>query len=255
MNCVVLAGGVPKENDPLFPFTQGKPKALLDVCGKPMVRWVIDALLRSKHIDRVVLVGLSSIDGLDWPELVVCIPNHGELLRNALAGIKKALELEPDSPQAILCSADIPLITPLMVDDFISQCTDLDIAIHYCIVPRSLMERRFPKARRSFVHFSDAVVSGGDIFAIDPHLALSNQELWEDLIGRRKSPMKQARRIGLGVVIKLLLRRLSIAEAEIRVSNALGLKGRVVIANYAELGMDVDKPHQLEICLRELSDR
>ena len=83
----------------------------------------------------------------------------------------------------------------------------------------------------------------------------TNHELWEDLIGSRKNALKQALRIGLGTLVKLLLRRLSLAEAEERVAKAMGLTGRAVLVRHAELAMDVDKPFQLEICRRELAGR
>jgi hypothetical protein len=79
--------------------------------------------------------------------------------------------------------------------------------------------------------------------------------MWDDLIGGRKSALRQARRIGVGTLLRLLLRRLSMAEAEERVSRALNLRGRAVIVRQAELGMDVDKPFQLEICQEELAGR
>ncbi len=44
MDAIVIAGGVPTPVEPLYPYTQGKPKALLDLCGKPMIQWVLDAL-------------------------------------------------------------------------------------------------------------------------------------------------------------------------------------------------------------------
>jgi hypothetical protein len=37
------------------------------------------------------------------------------------------------------------------------------------------------------------------------------------------------------------------------VSKRLGLRGRAVVCPYAEIGMDVDKPFQLEIMRADLS--
>lgn len=34
---IVIAGGIPKEGEPLYPLSQGKPKALLPIAGKPMI--------------------------------------------------------------------------------------------------------------------------------------------------------------------------------------------------------------------------
>jgi NDP-sugar pyrophosphorylase family protein len=48
MDAVVTAGGIPQPEELLYPYTQGKPKAMLDIGGKPMVQWVLDALSGSK---------------------------------------------------------------------------------------------------------------------------------------------------------------------------------------------------------------
>jgi nitrite reductase/ring-hydroxylating ferredoxin subunit len=37
MDAIVLAGGIPLPEDPLYPYTQGHSKALVDIAGKPMV--------------------------------------------------------------------------------------------------------------------------------------------------------------------------------------------------------------------------
>ena len=49
MDALVVAGGIPKEGEPLYEYTQGLPKALLDVGGKHfqvlrrlMVWWSLD---------------------------------------------------------------------------------------------------------------------------------------------------------------------------------------------------------------------
>jgi hypothetical protein len=45
----------------------------------------------------------------------------------------------------------------------------------------------------------------------------------------------------------LLLRQLSLKDAEAAVCKRLGVKGKAVLCPYPEVGMDVDKPAQLEI--------
>ncbi len=44
MDAIVIAGGIPEPGEPLYPYTQGKPKATLEISGKPMAQWVLDAL-------------------------------------------------------------------------------------------------------------------------------------------------------------------------------------------------------------------
>ena len=95
LDAVVIAGGIPGEEEPLYPYTSGKPKALMDMCGKPMIQWVLDALEGAETIDRIVIVGLPEESGLVSPKTKLFIPNQGGMLDNIRAGVEKALELNP----------------------------------------------------------------------------------------------------------------------------------------------------------------
>jgi hypothetical protein len=61
--------------------------------------------------------------------------------------------------------------------------------------------------------------------------------------------------VGLGLFLRLLTRRLSLSDAERRVSQVLNIRGRAIPFPYAEVGMDVDKPFQLDIVRAELEAR
>jgi NDP-sugar pyrophosphorylase family protein len=89
MDVIVMAGGIPKPDDPLYEYTQGQPKALLDIAGKPMVQWVLDALAEAESIDQVVLISLSEESGLEFTKRITYIPDQGGLLQNVRAGIGK----------------------------------------------------------------------------------------------------------------------------------------------------------------------
>jgi hypothetical protein len=53
--------------------------------------------------------------------------------------------------------------------------------------------------------------------------------------------------LGFRTIIKFLFRRLSIRDAEELSKRLLQAEGHVIVSPYADLAMDVDKPHQLEI--------
>ena len=44
MHAIVTAGGAPTPKEPLYPLTRGDYKALLEIQGKAMIQWVLDAL-------------------------------------------------------------------------------------------------------------------------------------------------------------------------------------------------------------------
>jgi len=51
----------------------------------------------------------------------------------------------------------------------------------------------------------------------------------------------------LGFLLRFVLRRLTLAQGERKAESILGVPCRVLPVRYAELGMDVDKPHQLDM--------
>src|SRR5512144_1915833 len=77
MDAVVMAGGIPNPEDPLYTFLKGDAKALVDVAGKPMIQWVLDALGGAKRVDNVILVGLSPKNQLNCRKPLHFISNQG----------------------------------------------------------------------------------------------------------------------------------------------------------------------------------
>ena len=53
MNILILAAGYATR---LYPLTENRAKPLLDVCGKPMMEWVIDNLAPIEGIEKVYVV-------------------------------------------------------------------------------------------------------------------------------------------------------------------------------------------------------
>lgn len=252
---VVMAGWNPGEEDPLAAYSGGGPKALIPIAGKPMVAYVVDAIAGSRYVNRVVIVGLDPEDGVAFATPVEYVPARGGMLDNAEAGIERVLALDPGVPAVLFSSSDIPTLTPAIVDAFIETCFETDHDLYYSIVEQSVMERRFPESRRSYVRLREGRFAGGDLILVRAGMALTNQELWQRLSAARKNAWRQASLFGLWPLLKLVLRRLSLPEAEARAGKALGCCGRAVVFPYAEVGMDVDKPFQLEIARAELELR
>ncbi len=253
IDCIVLAGGVPQEEDLLYEYTQGRPKALIDVAGKPLVQWVLDALDAAPSVRNIIFVGLAREHGITSPKISHYVPDQGSMLKNILAGIDQVLEIDPATQQVLISSSDIPMLNGAMVETFLAQCADPAVDIYHSIVPREKMEQRFPGSRRSYVHFSDGDFAAGDIHVVAPRIAHAHEDLWNDLLNSRKNALKQAARLGPAFFAKLMARRLSLAELERLALQKLGLNVRAMVVDYAEMGMDADKPFQLEICRQDLA--
>ncbi len=253
MDAIVIAGGIPQPEEPLYPYSHGDAKALIDVAGKPMVQWVLDALGDAKSVDNVLLIGLSAKNGLTCKKPIYYISNQGRMLSNVVAGVNKALELNKETQYVLIVSSDIPALKPEMVDWLVDNCMQTNDDLYYGICPKDVMEKRFPNSKRTYTHLKDMDVCGADINMTHVRMATEHLDMWEQLIGNRKSPLKQAKIIGLGTLFALFTRRLTMEDAVKRVCKRIGIQGRAIVWPYAEACMDVDKPHQLELMRADLA--
>jgi GTP:adenosylcobinamide-phosphate guanylyltransferase len=247
MDAIIMAGGIPKPDDPLYAYTQGKSKALLEIAGKPLIQWILGAIEDSKTIDRVVIVGLETSIDLKCTKPMAFVPNHDSILDNVRAGVKKVSEINPEAVFALVLTSDIPAITGEMIDWFVNTSMGTDDDIYYSVVPREVMEKRFPNSRRSFIHLKGMEVCGGDMVLIRLTVAVGRDELWNKLFAARKNAFKAVSLIGYDTLVMLLSRRLTLEKGVRTVAKRLGLRGRALVSPYAETGMDIDKPYQYEL--------
>ncbi len=255
MDVIVTAGGIPNPDEPLYPLTEGKPKALLDIGGKPMVQWVLEALSGSSRVERVVLIGLTEDSGLICAKPLTFIENKGGMIENILGGIHKVLEINPTASHVLLASSDIPGITAEMVDWEIEAASAADVDLCYTVVKRAVIEARYPGSRRTFIHLKDLEVCGGDLNVVHTSVATMNQDIWERLIEARKNPAKQAIILGIDTLILALFRVITLDDMVKRLTARLHMTGKAIVCPYAEVGMDVDKPSQLELMRADLARR
>jgi hypothetical protein len=140
-----------------------------------------------------------------------------------------------------------------MVDWLVDTCMETKDDLYYGVCPRDVMEARFPDSKRTYTHLKDMDVCGADMNITHVRMATEHLDMWESLIGTRKSPLRQASLIGFGTLFALFTRRLTLEDAVQRVCGRIGVKGRAIVWPYAEPCMDVDKPSQLELLRADLA--
>jgi len=253
MDAAIIAGGVTQPGEPLYEAMPGGYKALLDVAGKPMIQWVLDALAAAKTIERVVIVGLQPDCGVTCPKPLTFVPDQKSYLDNIRAGILKALELNLSAKYVLATGADVPAITGELVDWVVNTAMETQDDLYYNVIKREAMEKRYPGSRRSYLRLKDVEVCGGDVYVLSSAVVAGREDFWRRLVDARKSVLKQASLIGFDTFLLAMFHLIDLEGAVRMVSKRLGLKGRAVICPYPELGMDVDKPFQLEIVREDLS--
>lgn len=255
MDAIITAGGIPLPGEPLYEYTRGGSKAMLDIAGKPMIQWVLDALCHSPRIEHVVVIGLTEMGGLTCPKPVTFVANQEDMLSNIKVGIATLKKLHSGSKYALIAASDVPGVTPAMIDWLINMIDSNPADLYYQVVEKSVMEATFPTSNRTYTHLKGLDICGGDINAMRIDIADDVTGLWEKLIANRKNPFKQASILGFDILLGLLFRTATLDDAAAMISKRLHLIGKAFVSPYAEMGMDVDKPHQLEIMRHHLNRR
>jgi len=255
MYAIVTAGGIPQPEESLYTYSKGNSKALIDLAGKPMVQWVLDALNEARQVEEIILIGLTSKSGLVSAKPIHYLSNQGKMLANIVAGVNKAVELNNKTEYVLVVSSDIPSVRGDMVDWLIDTCMETKDDLYYGVCPSDVMEARFPESKRTYTVLKDMKLCGADMNITHVRMATEHLDVWEALISRRKNPVAQASVMGWGTLFLLLTRQATLEDFVSRVSERVGIKGRAIVWDRAEPAMDVDKPHQLEMLRAELEKR
>ncbi|MBG0771766.1 MAG: NTP transferase domain-containing protein [Anaerolineaceae bacterium] len=256
LHAVVLGGGVLTAEDPLYDSAPEGHRSLIPIGKKPMAQWVMDALSNSEAVQSITVMGLTPECGLQSPKPLDFLPDGGDLFDNIKVGVLHAAKLLPEQDKVILASSDIPAIQSEMVDWLADQIPqNPEALIYYNVIQKETMEQRFPQAGRSYVRFKDVSVCGGDLNLIDKRLFTVERPIWKDLAENRKHPLRQAGLLGLDNLLLVALHLVTLDAAVKRICKRLDLKAAALRCPYAEMAMDADKPHQLEILRHDLESR
>jgi molybdopterin-guanine dinucleotide biosynthesis protein A len=250
LDAVVLAGssndGLLKECSPV------EYEALIPVGSRTMVEYVIEALLGTRRIRRVLVVGPADrFTTLPVGERVSIVDSAGGIMENIEAGLKQL----PGEKRVLLATSDIPLLTPWSVDNFLNLCGDMSGDLYYPIIEKNLVEKIFPNTGRTYVRLREGVFTGGNLFLINPVVYKRCLENGRKIIDLRKSPVGLCRILGVTFLVKYICRMLTLADAKNKVSQLLDINGVVVRSAFPEVGVDVDKPADLQLVLKVLSNQ
>ncbi|WP_022798958.1 NTP transferase domain-containing protein [Thermus islandicus] len=209
-----------------------RSKALVPYQGRPMAEWVLEALKGA---------GLSAVyvgenPGLSPPPRLT-LPDRGSLLDNLEAALAYV------EGRVLVATADLPHLTPEAVRFMLERAPEA--ALVYPIVPKERVEARFPGNRRTYARLREGTFTGGNLLLLDKALFFQALPLARRAVALRKNPLALARMVGLDILVKLLLGRLSLLEVEARAKRILGVEARALITPYPEVGVDVDREEDL----------
>lgn len=250
-DAVILAGG--ESSSDLRKIAPYDNEALILIGKYPMIYYVYKALRACPFVDKIVISGpVESLRSIFSREENLFFVNGGDNAVESFASAVKVLQEQGISEQVLILPTDIPFITVEAIEDFVTRCEKLGADFCYPVTSQKVNEAKFPGVMRTYVRLKEGIFTGGNLFMIRSAIVDRCLDLAVELVARRKNPVAMARLFGIGLVLKYLLRRLSIPMIEQRFYQMTGLRGRALISDYAEIGVDVDKPSDLQLAQQHL---
>lgn len=234
---LVLAGG--RCSDELYQATHEPEKAFVKVGGRPLIQLLVGTLQKAPSVGAITLVGNAERLKAQFPEFPqgAILEQLDSLFNNFMKGIGTLKDVE----HALVCACDTPLLAPGMVEDFLARCTDPAIDFYYPISEKSIVERRFPEMKRTYARLAEGRFTGGNLMRVSPRAMARCEPAIREVIVHRKSVPRLASKMGAGFLLKYLLHRLSIRDAEEKAERLLGIRIKAVQVPFPEMGCDLDK--------------
>lgn len=220
-------------------------KAFLELNGRLMLDYVVDCYTSTGLFDAVAAIGPTQRLKKHLDNSIRIITQQGSMIENVL---EAARELQG---WLLLSSCDIPLLTPAAVKDFIASCEGAQM--YYPLVSQEDNDREFPGMKRTYVSLREGIYTGGNVILVHSDAVPIAAPAAEAFFNARKSPLRMAKLIGTGTMLKLLAKRLSVAELERKMSQILGITCKAVVSHYPELGIDLDKESDYTLIAQRLT--
>jgi len=247
MDAVVLAGGkVPPELAAACPTGE---RALIELEGVSLLDRVLESLRAAPEVERIIVVTTPKALA-QLPAGVEGVPSGDTLSGNLLAGAGVA-----KTPQVLLVTGDIPLVTGHTWSQFLNAVQDRNLDAAYPIVKRETCEIQFPGGKRTYARLRDGTFTGGNAFVLQRARLDQLRDLIETAYSARKNPLKLAVKLGPGFILRVAFKRLTVAYVEAKLSQLLGCRGGAIICDDAAIGFDVDKAADLVVAAHVLQAR
>ncbi len=247
-DAIILAGG--GKTEPLTDQEGVTNKAFIEIHGRPMIGYIINALLGSPSIEKIVAVGPEKEleELLEQGYNFALFPEEGSLLENLAAGLKGV----DQERLCLVLTGDIPLIDRGVIEGFLERCAPFDGDFYYPILSRERCRERYPQMKRTYVRLREGYFTGGNVALLRPgwfNLCRSQLDLF---VAYRKKPLKLFRILPAIFILKFLMNTLTVTDLERYLSLMMQAGAHAVPCDFVEIGTDVDKTSDLEIVRQAL---
>ncbi len=245
VTAVVLAGErAAPAADPLATAAGVVSKVLVPVAGVAVIERVVDTIERCGWIARRMLVGPSAAtlaaepklrDRIDLGRWTWLAPTD-----SPAGSASAAFDAVGTDGHIVLTTADHAFLTPAILEQFCdaARATDADFVVAFA--RRDAVLAAFPNTRRTGWRFSDDTYCGCNLFMVLRPAGHGVTTFWRHVEKERKRPWRIMRMLGVGLFVRYLARRLSLADALAQLSRRTQCRIAHVVLTQPEAAVDVD---------------
>ena len=230
---------------------------LAPIGGKPMLGRVLEALAAAQCVtggliagDEVLLDSCSDLGRIAQASGFRVVPAQAGPSASAGATVM-SLGRFP----CLVTTADHPLLTAAIVDEFCAQAIDSGADLAVGIVKHSDVMARLPNTRRTSIKFADGAICGCNLFAVCTPAGLGAIALWQTVEADRKKPWRVMRLLGVNALLAYVFGRLTSTAALARLSTLAKCEISFVALSKPEMAVDVDTVADWHLVERIFSER
>ncbi|RYG31931.1 hypothetical protein EON81_21790, partial [bacterium] len=214
-------------------------KALIRTGDNLLIFRALEALRLSGRSGRIVVVGGAEVKKAMEGRVDAIVPAGPSLPDNILKGLKELLAMENPPQRLLIVTTDLAYIDDKVLAKWLDTCPP---GADFCgaLVDRVAYEDRFPGSSSTWVKLADGHFTLGGVFLVKTDALRRAMPQIERVVAQRKSVRGMAGLLGFGFLIKVMTRRITVAECEAKVEEILGAKVSAVPDAPPELAFDVD---------------
>ena len=253
---LVLAGQRPGI-DPVAAHFGLEAKALVPVAGEVMLGRVLMALADTPQVARIIVLAQNAPELLRHPGLAWAAAEPRITARVSGRTISGSVLSAIDDPAiglpVLVTTADNVMLTPATVAEFIAGAGGSDVSV--AMVERARLEAAVGPNKRTWLTFKGGAYTGANLFALSAPAARNALTFWERVEQDRKSVLRLAAHFGPVLMMKLLLRRMTVHQALAAAGAKLSASAAPVLLSDGRMGVDVDKVEDHALAERLLTAR
>lgn len=247
-DALILAGGALDAK--LRQFGNVSSKAFLELGGKSMLEYAVYALKNSGSVNRLFVVAPNENMPVSLQNSVAAVIRSGNTLFESLNhGIKG---IPNPTSKILICAADLPLLSPKAVSDFVSSSEEFEADLYYPFVEQRISEAVYPSLSHTWVTLSEGVFCGGGLIILNPARFKSLADFAKKITTYRKTPWKLVALFGFWNAVKFAMKKLKISELERKGAQLLGFPVKGVRSPDPEIAFNVDDAESFVLAAKTL---